>query len=83
MAGEDGDWAAQIHGGEVTRIDVSSVTMDLVQQLYSTAAARLTLATKGLSVGEVIELHDETTKRSRVATVTELTGDYWVWVVVE
>lgn len=60
----------------MTRIDVSSVTMDRVAQLYSTAAARLTLATKGLSVGEVIELHDETTKRSRVATVTELTGDY-------
>ena len=41
------------------------------------------LATKGRSVGEVIELFDETTRRSRVATVTELTGDYWVWVVVE
>lgn len=46
------------------RVDVSSTTMDRVQQFYSTAAARLNLATKGRSVGEVVELHDQTTGRS-------------------
>ena len=70
-------------GDVMTRIAVSSTTMDRVQQLHTTAAARLQLATKGLTVGDAIELFDETTRRSRAATVTELTGDYWVWVVVE
>lgn len=67
----------------MTRIDVSSITMDRVSQLHSQAAARLSLATKGLAVGQRLELTDETTGRTRVATVTELTGDHWVWVVVE
>ncbi len=70
-------------GDVMIRIDVSSTTMDRVQQLYTTAAARLILATKGLTVGDAIELFDETTRRSRTATVTELTGDSWVWAVVE